>query len=153
MRIHKADYQHLYQAGLHLSDSDRFEMELLGPGRNPVDVLTAVSDDPDVLCISDDLGNVLATGGHASPFLWFVHTERAQRLSAGDKVRMLRLLADHLIKIKREAVETKPEDSFHFTNIVSVNNTAHIKLLKWLGAVWCSEPHYVNGHEFKQFFF
>jgi len=153
MHLYKANYLHLYRAALELSRSDREEMDRLEAGRDPINVLTASSDDPTVMHISDDAGNVLAVGGHSDRLIWFVHTERAIRLSPRDKLRMLRLLARHLIEIKREAAARSPHDYFHFTNIVSVDNKAHIKLLNFLGATWCEKPLYANGHEFKQFFF
>lgn len=153
MRIHKANYLHLYLAALDLSQSDREEMDRIEAGRDPIDVLTASSDDPTVMYIADDLGRVLAVGGHAESLIWFVHTNRAKALSPSGKIKMFRLLAGHLVKIKREAVKARPEDHYHFTNIVSVENTDHIRLLTLLGAVWVDRPYFHNGHEFRQFFF
>ncbi|MES9289595.1 phage protein Gp13 family protein, partial [Cutibacterium acnes] len=73
--------------------------------------------------------------------------------SHSGKRRMLRLLARHLIHIKREAHRARPADQFHFTNVVSVDNQAHIKLLEHLGAVWWGDEVTINGHQFRQFFF
>lgn len=153
MHLFKANYLHLYRAALELSRSDREEMDRLEAGRDPINVLTASSDDPTVMHISDDTGNVLAVGGHADRLIWFVHTERAVRLGSQDKLRMLRLLSNHLVTIKRAAAQQEPGAYFHFTNVVSVSNTAHIKLLNFLGAVWAAKPFHINGHEFRQFFF
>lgn len=153
MRIYKANYLHLFMAGLYLAQSDREEMDRLEAGRDPINVLTASAGDPTVMHISDDSGNVLAVGGHAQGLIWFVHTTHAEALSFKRKLKMLRLLVDHLIRIKREAKALRPNAEFHFTNIVSVENGPHLKLLRYLGAVWSPEPSTVNGHEFKQFFF
>lgn len=153
MRLHKANYLHLYLAGLDISQSDREEMDRIQAGRDPVSVLTASSDDPTVMCISDDLGNVLAVGGHADSLIWFVHTNKAKALTTPWKIRMFRLLAGHLVAIKRAAHKACPSDYYHFTNIVSVANTDHIRLLNLLGAVWSETPYVYNEHEFRQFFF
>lgn len=153
MNIYKANYLHLFMAGLHLAQSDREEMDRLEAGRDPINVLTASSDDPTAMHITDPSGKVMAVGGHSKGLIWFVHTTHAEALSFKRKRQMLRLLTDHLIRIKREALTLRPQDAFHFTNIVSVENTAHIKLLKYLGAVWSPEPFHHNGHEFKQFYF
>lgn len=151
MRIYKANYLHLYRAALDLSESDRQEMERLGPGRDPIDVLTASSDDPTVKHISDDSGNVLAVGGHSDGIIWFVHTERAAKMGPEDKARMLKLLTGHLIDIKRKAYQQRPQDRFHFTNIVTTENTPHIKLLEHLGATWATQGDEDSG--VRQFFF
>lgn len=153
MQIHKALMQHLERAALLLSESDRAEMELIGPGRDPVEVITAVADDPDAMCITDEEGNVLAVGGSPAPFIWFVHTETATLLTFREKVRMLRLLVKYLTEIKRKAIQAQPDANIHFTNAVSAQNAPHIKLLNFLGAKWSQTPLHINGHEFRQFFF
>lgn len=153
MRIYKANWLHLYMAALALADSDREEMDRLEAGRDPINVLTASSGDPTVHHISDDSGRVLAVGGHQNGVIWFVHTKHAEALPQSGKRRMLRLLAGHLIHIKREAHRARPADQFHFTNVVSVDNQAHIKLLEHLGAVWWGDEVTINGHQFRQFFF
>lgn len=153
MRIYKANYNQLYMAGFYLAQSDREEMDRLEAGRNPIDVLTASAGDPGVMHISDDLGNVLAVGGSHGGVIWFVHTEQAERLGMAGRMRMLSLLVGHLIDIKKQALTERPQDFFHFTNIVSVENTTHIKLLEYLGATWDDKPCYRNGHEFRQFYF
>lgn len=151
MRIYKANYLHLFKAALDLSESDREEMERLGPGRDPIDVLTASSDDPTVMHISDNSGNVLAVGGHADGIIWFVHTERAAKMSPPAKARMLKLLTGHLIDIKRKAYKARPQDRYHFTNIVTTENIPHIKLLDHLGATWADRD--VGDSSVRQFFF
>lgn len=153
MNIYKANYLHLFMAGLYLAQSDREEMDRLEAGRDPINVLTASANDPSVMHISDASGKVLAVGGHSKGLIWFVHTAHAEALSFKQKLKMLRLLAGHLIRIKREAQANRPQDTFHFTNIVSEENATHIKLLNYLGAVWSNRPIYQNGHEFKQFYF
>lgn len=150
MRIHKANYLHLFRAGQYLSASDRIELELLGHGQDPIEHLTASSNDPTVMAISDDLSNVLAVGGHAFGNIWFVHTEHAERLKLEGRLRLLRILTNHLIAIKREALREFPQASFHFTNIVSEQNAAHIKLLNHLGATWVSAR---REDGFRQFLF
>lgn len=153
MRLHKANYLHLFLAALSLAQSDREEMNLIEPGRDPVDVLTASSGDPTTMAITDDMGNVLAVGGHAESFIWFVHTTKAEALTVCGKLRMFYLLVRHLCRIKRDALKDRPQDDFHFTNVVSPGNHKHIKLLKALGAVFATNPIVHNGHTFRQFFF
>jgi hypothetical protein len=153
LNIYKANYLHLFMAGLYLAKSDREEMDRLESGRDPINVLTDSVGDPSVMHISDDLGKVLAVGGHSDGLIWFVHTSHAEALMPKQKLQMLRLLTKHLTKIKREATALRPQDSFHFTNIVSEENAEHIKLLNYLGAKWSNRPIYQNRHEFKQFYF
>jgi hypothetical protein len=152
MRLYKANYLHLFQAALALAQSDRDEMERVGAGRDPVEVLTASSDDPTVMHISDDRGNVLAVGGHSLGLIWFVHTTHAEALSAKGRSKMLALLRGHLQAIKQAAEREDPRGRFHFTNAVSEANTSHIKLLNHLGAEWGQRFNH-NGHGFQQFFF
>lgn len=153
MRLHKANYLHLYLAAVSLSVSDREEMDRMHPGRDPVDVLTASSDDPTVMAISDERGNVLAVGGHSNRFIWFVHTRHAELLDQKGRLQMFAILRDHLVGIKQEAMQFLPDATFHFTNLVSVENTKHRKLLDTLGAVFLPETSSFNGHDFKQFLF
>lgn len=153
MNIYKANYLHLFMAGLNLAQSDREEMDRVLPYRDPIDVLTASSADPSVMHISDSLGKVLAVGGHSKGLIWFVHTTHAEALSLRGKRQMLRLLTDHLIRIKREAARENPQDTFHFTNVVSLGNGPHMKLLNHLGAVWAKGSFKHYGHSFKQFYF
>ncbi|WP_337056766.1 phage protein Gp13 family protein [Pseudomonas sp. USHLN015] len=148
MKLYKANYLHLFQAALALAQSDRDEMERVEAGRDPVEVLTASSNDPTVMHISDDSGKVLAVGGHQHGLIWFVHTVHAEALSAARKAQMLKLLRGHLQAIKEGNTLLIP-----FTNVVSSENKAHIKLLRHLGAVWNPEPFMHNGHEFRQFYF
>lgn len=153
MRLHKANYLHLYLAAFDLAQSDREEMDRVGPGRDPIDVLTASAGDPTVMAISDDRGAVLAVGGTEGGIIWFVHTETAERLSMRDKKKMLWLLDDYLLTVKVKALKRSAFDSYHFTNIVSVDNHKHIKLLKFLGAEFDRNVVMKNGSMFLQFFF
>ena len=146
MRLHKANYLHLYLAAFDLAQSDREEMDRVEPGRDPINVLTASAGDPTVRAISDDRGAVLAVGGTSGGIIWFVHTETAERLSLRDKKRMLRLLEGYLLA--QLIVHEHP-----FTNIVSVHNRKHIKLLRFLGAEFDREVRWVNGSMFLQFYF
>ena len=153
MRIHKANYLALFMAGLFLAPSDREEMDRIEAGRDPVDVLTASAGDPTIHAITDYRGNVLAVGGHQGGLIWFVHTTYAESLSPKDRRRMLGLLRGHLQAIKQQAMRDKPMDEYHFTNIVSVENRPHLKLLSHLGATWEDQPFIHNGAQFKQFYF
>lgn len=153
MKLEKANRSHLQRAALDLSSSDREEMERIEPGRNPVEVLAIAADDPTIHHISDHMGNVLAVGGHAECFIWFVHTRHADALKPSGKRQMLKLLKGHLQQIKQAAALGRPDDFFHFTNIVSMDNRTHVKLLTHLGAVWCDTERTINGHVFKQFYF
>lgn len=153
MRLHKANYLHLYLAAFDLAQSDREEMDRVEPGRDPIDVLTAAAGDPTVMAISDDRGAVLAVGGTSEGIIWFVHTETAERLSMRDRKVMLRMLDDYLLSVKVQALKLSAFDSYHFTNIVSVDNHKHIKLLKFLGAEFDREVQWRNGSMFLQFYF
>lgn len=153
MRLHKANYLHLYMAAIALAESDREEMDLIEPGRDPVDVLTASSGDPTTMAITDERGSVLAVGGHFEGFIWFVHTTHAEALSLGGRLRMWQLLGKHLCAIKQAAIKARPGVAFHFTNVVSPGNHKHLKLLRSLGAVFAKRPINHNGHEFLQFYF
>lgn len=153
MRIAPANCQHLRYAGMNLSASDRAEMERMESGRDPVDVMMEAAGDPNVMQVSDAAGNVLVIGGHSECFIWLVHTEQADALSHRDRLRVLRLLRKHLATVKAEAVAARPQDHYHFTNIVSVANTPHMKLLDHLGAAWGDKSIHRNGHECRQFFF
>ncbi|MBA1211531.1 phage protein Gp13 family protein [Pseudomonas oryzihabitans] len=153
MRLHKANYLHLYLAAVALSASDREEMDRMHPNRDPVDVLTASSDDPTVMAISDERGSVLAVGGHSNRFIWFVHTEHAERLPAKGRAEMLSILRGHLMDIKDQSSRQRPEDTYHFTNVVSLDNAKHLRLLDALGAEFLPETLRLNGHDFKQFLF
>lgn len=152
MRLHKANYSHLHKAALDLAKSDREEMDRIEPNRDPIDVLTASSGDPTIHTITDERGSVLAVGGHEGGLIWFVHTETAERLGATDRRRMFWLLVTHLLGIKREAIRERPQDCFHFTNIVSAENRKHRKLLATLGAEFDRSPRQLNGHDFIQFY-
>jgi hypothetical protein len=152
LKIHPANYLHLYTAALDLAPSDREEMDRMESGRDPVDVLTASDGDKTLMAITDDLDRVMAVGGHDSGIIWFVHTNAAENLNAADKRQMLRMLSDHFTKIKLEALSEKPEDDFHFTNYVSEANKKHLKLLRALGATFAREPTIFNGNPFRQFF-
>lgn len=152
MRLHKANYLHLYLAAFDLAQSDREEMDRVEPGRDPIDVLTASTGDPTTMAITDAQGAVLAVGGTADGIIWFVHTKAAERLTVGGKRRMFWLLAEHLIQVKSQAVCERPQDHFHFTNIVSRLNWKHRKLLKTLGAEFDGRIQKINGHEFLQFY-
>jgi hypothetical protein len=153
MRLHKANYLHLFLAAFDLAQSDREEMDRVEPGRDPIDVLTASAGDPTTMAITDFRGAVLAVGGTCDGIIWFVHTKTAERLSMRDRKSMLGLLAEHLVSVKLTAIKANPDDYFHFTNIVSVDNHRHLKLLKHLGAEFATQVKWKNGSMFLQFFF
>ncbi|WP_085589357.1 phage protein Gp13 family protein [Pseudomonas sp. B14(2017)] len=145
MRLHKANYGHLYQAAINLAPSDRAEMDRVKPGRCPVRVLTASSSEPSIKAITDDRGNVLAVGGTPGDCIWFVHTTHADALSPRDKMRMFFMLRDYLRVVQGEGVTR--------TNIVSLENTKHIKLLNALGCTWGNYKRaFCDDTRFRQFF-
>lgn len=147
MRLHKANYGHLYQAALYLAPSDREEMDRVKPGRCPVEVLTASSTDPTIKAITDERGNVLAVGGTPGSCIWFVHTTHAEALSPRDKLRLFRILQSYLKSL------TDHHHVHQYTNIVSLENWKHIKLLNALGATWGGYKRAYDDTRFRQFYF
>jgi len=128
-------------------------MDRVQPGRDPYQVLEACLDDPSLMAISDEHGNVLAVGGSPLKCIWFVHTVHAEKLKGKGRRKMFYMLSKHLSSIKDEAVSACSDDLYHFTNIVSEQNVKHVRLLKALGAVFLPAPVTLNGHKFKQFLF
>ncbi|WP_087502340.1 phage protein Gp13 family protein [Pseudomonas sp. SID14000] len=147
MRLHKANYLHLYQAALNLAPSDREEMDRVKPGRCPIQVLTASSNDPTAKAVTDERGNVLAVGGTPGTCIWFVHTTHAEALSARDKLRLFWILRDYLKSL------TGHLHVHAYTNIVSLANEKHIKLLNALGATWGGYKRAYDDTRFRQFYF
>lgn len=142
MRLHKANYSHLYLAALALSLSDRQEMDCIQSGRDPVDVLTASENiNENTYTITDYKGSVLAVGGIYAGSIWFVHTTHAEKLSHRHKLKMFRLLRDHLKAVH----EANPYTTFG--NMVSVENLKHQRLLHLLGANFKQRLQH-NGHWF-----
>ncbi|BFT63109.1 phage protein Gp13 family protein [Pseudomonas moorei] len=114
-------------------------------GRNPLDVFPKAIDET---TYAIKFGRqVLAVGGHTNGGIWFVTTNVITKLSTGQRFRFFRILKDHLAFIKRES----PLD-MSFTNFVSVENKAHIRLLETLGAKFQDDcVMSPAGFPFKQF--
>ncbi len=148
MRLHKAEYQHLLRAAHFMAPSDREEMDRVCPGRSPVSVLTAALDETTV-AITDRFHNVMAVGGSAHGFVWFTHTDWAEALQVSDRVKVLKLIKSHLKSIQEKAHAS----GGYLTNVVSLENTKHLRLLRGLGARFADDVISHNGHDFKQFYF
>lgn len=146
MRIHKANSLHLHLAASDLAQSDREEYLKMVPGGDPEQAIRLVEPDANLHAISDSRGNVLAIGGHGDGIIWFVHTERAERLSHRDKLTMFHLLRNHLV-----SYVFKDTDEV-LSNIVSIDNHKHIRLLKALGASFEREVGEWKGSHFIKFY-
>jgi hypothetical protein len=145
MQKAKATINDLLSASVNLSSGDVADFEAMQTGRNPIDVITGALDET---TYAIKLGHhVLAVGGHTNGGIWFVTTNVITTLSTGQRFRFYRILKEHLAFIKRESPLDMP-----FTNVVSVGNKAHIRLLEALGATFqvdcVMSP---AGFPFKQF--
>lgn len=90
-------------------------------------------------------GRVLATGG-STECLWFITTRWVEELTYRERLDLLEILKDHLEKCR---LVMSPE---HLSNFVWEGNTAHIKLLKHLGARFADRPTTSPaGYPFTQF--
>ncbi|KPW95553.1 MULTISPECIES: phage protein Gp13 family protein [Pseudomonas syringae group] len=145
MQKMKATFGDLLSASVNLSSGDIADFEAMQTGRNPIDVITGALDETTYAIKLDH--NVLAVGGHTNGGIWFVTTNVITTLSPGQRFRFYRILKDHLALIKRESPLDTP-----FTNVVSVGNKAHVRLLEALGATFQAgcvmSP---AGFPFKQF--
>lgn len=129
MQKMKATLADLINASSNLSPNDLADFNAMQAGRNPADVFPKALD---ATTYAIKLGRqVLAVGGHTNGGIWFVTTNVITTLSTGQRFRFFRTLKDHLAFIKRES----PID-MSFTNFVSVENKAHIRLLETLGATF-----------------
>lgn len=145
MQKTKATIADLTKASSNLSSNDLADFHAMQAGRNPIDVITAAHDET---TYAIKLGpQVLAVGGHTNGGIWFVTTNVITKLSPGQRFRFYRILKDHLAFIKRESPLDTP-----FTNLVSVGNKAHVRLLEALGATFQADcVMSPAGFPFKQF--
>ncbi|WP_335943728.1 phage protein Gp13 family protein [Pseudomonas sp. G166] len=145
MQKTKATIADLIKASSNLSSNDLADFHAMQAGRNPVDVITAAHDET---TYAIKLGHqVLAVGGHTNGGIWFVTTNVITTLSPGQRFRFYRILKDHLAFIKRESPVDVP-----FTNLVSIDNKAHMRLLETLGATFQADcVMSPAGFPFKQF--
>ncbi|QNH79695.1 DUF2833 domain-containing protein [Pseudomonas protegens] len=140
----KATQGDLLEAAKNLSRGDLKEFHSLQSGRDPLDVFPSYLDETTNVIKSG--GVVLAVGGHAKGAIWFVTTNVVDSLSVAERFRFYRILKDHLKSIQ---TDTK---GLVLTNVVSLENRAHIRLLRSLGATFHSD--YVlspAGFKFRQF--
>ncbi|MBX8511935.1 DUF2833 domain-containing protein [Pseudomonas cichorii] len=145
MQKAKATINDLLSASVNLSSGDVADFEAMQTGRNPTDVITGALDETTYAIKLDH--QVLAVGGHTNGGIWFVTTNIVATLSTAQRFRFYRILKDHLAFIKREATRDTP-----FTNLVSVDNKAHIRLLESLGATFQTDcVMSPAGFPFKQF--
>ncbi|KIQ12151.1 hypothetical protein RU03_11060 [Pseudomonas simiae] len=145
MQKAKATINDLLNASVNLSSGDIADFEAMQTGRNPTEVITGALDET---THAIKLGHqVLAVGGHTNGGIWFVTTDVVATLSIAQRFRFYRTLKDHLALIKRESPLDTP-----FTNLVSVGNKAHVRLLEALGATFQTDcVMSPAGFPFKQF--
>jgi Protein of unknown function (DUF2833) len=145
MQKARATINDLLNASVNLSSGDIADFEAMQTGRNPTEVITGALDET---TYAIKLGHqVLAVGGHTNGGIWFVTTDVVATLSTAQRFRFYRILKDHLAFIKRESPLDTP-----FTNLVSVGNKAHVRLLEALGATFQANcVMSPAGFPFKQF--
>ncbi|WP_296260151.1 MULTISPECIES: phage protein Gp13 family protein [unclassified Pseudomonas] len=145
MRVTKATLDDLVEASNNLSHGDLADFEAMQSGRNIMAVLTGALDETTQAIRSN--GQVLAIGGHANGGIWFVTTNIVNGLPVSERFRFYRILKTYLASIKRESPLETP-----FTNLVSVGNKAHLRLLEALGATFHTDCVISPaGFPFKQF--
>jgi len=141
----KATQKDLYKAAKSLSAGDLADFNAMKMGRDPVDILTKALDE--TTHVVKFGSRVLAVGGHPKGGVWFVTTEVVNELSKAERFSFYRMLKQHLCEVK----QSRPIGE-SFTNFVSVNNHAHVRLLESLGASF-QYGHVLSpaGFPFKQF--
>ncbi|MHA4965263.1 phage protein Gp13 family protein [Pseudomonas extremorientalis] len=145
MHLMKATPDDLIEASNNLSPNDLSDFEAMQPGRNLIAVLTSAFDETTKAIKSN--GQVLAIGGHTNGGIWFVTTNIVEGLSVSERFRFYRILKSYLALIKRESPA-----NMTFTNLVSVGNKAHMRLLEVLGATFRADcVMSPAGFPFKQF--
>ncbi|NWB47042.1 phage protein Gp13 family protein [Pseudomonas gingeri] len=141
----KATQGDLWSAANNLSHGDLKEFHSLQAGRNPLDAFPSYLDETTHAIRYGAF--VLAVGGHAQGVIWFVTTNVIDMLTKAERFRFYRILKDHLMAIKGES------EGLTFTNVVSVENHAHIRLLESLGATFATgQLMSPAGFKFRQFF-
>lgn len=128
MHIRKATLRDLETAAGDLCKSDLEEFHMHTSNRDPREVLPKCLDETTHAIVLGSL--VLAVGG-SHDCLWFVTTNVVHMLTQGQRITFYRLLKGHLEDVKDRSAFNK-----QLTNYVSVQNTAHIRLLDSLGASW-----------------
>jgi hypothetical protein len=124
----KATAEDLIFTAKNLSSGDLREFDLLQSGRDPLAVFPKYLDETTYSIKLNEV--VLAVGGHAQGAIWFVTTNVIDNISKADRICFYRILKKHLVCIKEEQVGVV------LTNVVSINNHAHLRLLESLGATF-----------------
>jgi hypothetical protein len=130
MHIRKATKHDLIEASKNLCKGDFEEFHMHTANRDPREVLPECLDETTHAIVLGSL--VLAVGG-SKDCLWFVTTSVVDHLTKAQRITFYRLLKGHLDDVKDRVAFSK-----QLTNYVSVQNTAHIRLLDSLGASWSS---------------
>lgn len=146
MHLIKATEAHLRAAADDLCASDLQEFHCMKAGRDPRDVLPEALDENAQAIVVGSL--VLAVGGHSGSGIWFVTTNVVHMLTKAERFQFYKLLKGHLENIKWCVTGHERR----FTNHVSMDNQAHIRLLTKLGASF-NEGIFMSpaGFAFKQF--
>lgn len=141
MILTKASKWHLEAAARDLCQGDLQEFHSHTAGRDPRDHIPNYLDETTMVISMGAL--VLAVGG-SKDCLWFVTTNVVDLLTKAQRFQFYRLLKGHLEECRKQGTP--------LTNFVSVDNHAHIRLLKSLGATFARE-HSMSpaGCRFRQF--
>lgn len=142
MIITKAAKQDLYVAANDLCQGDLNEFHSHTAGRDPRDHIPNYLDET---TRAIKLGSLVLAVGGSKDCLWFVTTNVVNMLTKAQRFQFYRLLKGHLEGLRKEGHKS-------MTNMVSVDNHAHIRLLNALGATFARE-HIMSpaGCRFRQF--
>ena len=140
----KATSEDLLVAANDLSRGDLEVFHSLQSGRNPLDTFPRYLDETTHVIKSGP--GVLAVGGHAHGAVWLVTTNMVEILTKAERFRFYRILKGHLKAIRDDA------RYLTLTNVVSVENHPHIRLLESLGATFHKDDVMSPaGFRFRQF--
>lgn len=112
-----------------LGESDRKEFSALGGSDNIVERIQYGIDHGECYLLEDDRGNIVCLGGIQvdTGSIWLLSTERAEELNRVRRVKAIFALRGILKTLLAQ------HPNVIFKNVVSISNTAHIKLIKALG--------------------
>lgn len=142
MIITKATISDLREAANQLCKGDLDEFHSHTAGRDPRDHLPNYLDET---TRTIKLGALVLAVGGSKDCLWFVTTNVVDMLTKAERFKFYRLLKGHLEGLRKEGHQS-------MTNMVSVDNHSHIRLLNALGATF-AKGHIMSpaGCRFRQF--
>lgn len=142
MIITQATKRDLENAANDLCKGDLQEFHSHTAGRDPRDHLPNYLDET---TRTIKLGSLVLAVGGSKDCLWFVTTNVVEMLTKAQRFEFYRLLKGHLKGLREEGHQS-------LTNMVSVDNHSHIRLLESLGATF-ARGHVMSpaGCRFRQF--